>query len=147
MKLLIVIISLISSNHLHAQKWIDYLKIREISCSNNDSISMNQSLENLLKIDATTIKKGLDQYYYDLGMVYYSKVYLFKEKEFIAKAISCFENCFRNDKKKWEAYKNLVIIYCYENNIEMAKKYILLYKKYCKKENWDNQLIQIIERK
>jgi hypothetical protein len=76
---LLFIITGLLSTKLNAQK-NDYLRIRDsltiLSCKQYDSITVQQTLLTLKKIDISNIDSNINRYYRDLGWAYY-RLYLF----------------------------------------------------------------------
>ena len=132
-----------------AQDSIVYSEIRketvEWSCTKFDKNSVNLTLKNLLAVDTLKITKGLWNYYYDLGMTYYMKAGLYEQNEWHYLAISSFKKCIPIDKKSGDAYHNIAFCYYFTGDIKNAKIFLKLYKKYTKKEYWDNDFIERVE--
>lgn len=141
----IIIISLLTA----CKNDIDYDKIRpeiiKFSCQQFSSSTVNSTLKNLLEIDTSRISNGLYSYYYDLGMTYQGKAIVEGQKAYNELAISCYKKCVTIDKNKGDAYHNLCIIYFLNQQHDMAKKYVVPYKKYTEKKSWDTTLIHMVE--
>lgn len=141
---------LIVSSAIYAQGTIDYNKIRNQtvlhSCTITNSDTVELTLKNLLALDTLLIKKGLDNYFYDLGMTYYIKGYMGLQKEYKNLAITTFRKCTIINSKRGDAYYNLSLIYLIEKNYSQAKVMLILYKKHTRKKFWDKDLIDLIEK-
>lgn len=146
----ITVLFLTISSLISAQESIDFLKIRKelvrTSCSEISLDTVELTLKNLLSIDSTKITEGLAQYYYDLGMTYLEKSLIHEQKEFLPQMILNFQNCISVDKKYHNAYLNLSIYYHSVKQYDLAKSYIVNYKKYCKKKYWDKDFIEMLEK-
>lgn len=138
------------SSLISAQESIDYLKIRNelvrTSCTEISLDTVELTLKNLLSIDSTKITEGLAHFYYDLGMTYLEKSLIHEQKEFLPQMILNFQNCISVDKKYHNAYLNLSIYYHSKEQYDLAKSYIVNYKKYCKKKYWDKEYIEMLEK-
>lgn len=96
-----------------AQQSIDYLaeqsKNVRYSCEISNPDSVDASIQNLLGIDPSQISNGLYDYYFDLGMAYYTKSFMFKHVEYKPDAYDCFLKCIQIDQTRGDAYHNLQI--------------------------------------
>lgn len=146
--ILLLPIALLVWNIGHAQQKVNYLEIRKdlvkSTCTTTDAEINKQDLANLLAIDTTIIGSGLSQYYYDLGMLYYS-IFGLSEGQFHPQAYVCMKRCVELDKKNGNAYLNLSIMYYFEKNIFLAKEYAQLHKKYTRKRDRDHFHLKHIE--
>jgi len=95
-----------------AQQSIDYLaeqsKNVRYSCEISNPDSVDASIQNLLGIDPSQISNGLYDYYFDLGMAYYTKSFMFKQVEYKPDAYDCFLKCIQIDQTRGDAYHNLL---------------------------------------
>lgn len=136
---------------VNSQETIDYIKIKKsingISCMNANQTNVDSTFANLLKLDTNKIKNGLEEYYYDLAMMYFFKVAYCEEKleEFGNEAIKYNIRCINLNKKNSAAYNNLALVYLHKNQNDKAKEILILYKKYTKRKYWDKSLIEQIE--
>lgn len=157
----ITFLLLINSFFLFSQKEIDYNKIVDSvcrkKCGESKMEDIDYSIEHLTSLDVTQITKGLDLYYYDLGMNYYLKAVKSQGvEEDYSLAISAFNNAIQADEKRsnkqhksiiGSAHNNLAVIYFFEKKYDLAKTNLVLYKKYTNKKYWDRALINKIEAK
>ncbi|MEI6695336.1 MAG: hypothetical protein WCO13_04645 [Bacteroidota bacterium] len=69
---------------VNSQETIDYIKIKKningVSCMNVNQTNVDSTFAHLLKLDTNKIKNGLEEYYYDLAMMYDFKGAYYKEK-------------------------------------------------------------------
>ncbi len=148
--ILILPIALLVWNIGHAQQKVNYIEIRKdlvkSTCTTTDAEINKQDLANLLALDITNISKGLSEYYYDLGMLYYA-CFGNKEGQIHLHAYACMKRCVELDKKNGSAYLNLSIMYYFDKNMPLAKEYALLHKKYTRKKYRDNEFLSRIEQK
>jgi hypothetical protein len=109
--------------------------------------NVDSTFANLLKLDTNKIKNGLEEYYYDLAMMYLFKGAFYEEKidEFGNEAIKYNIRCINLNKRNSAAYNNLAIAYLQKNQNDKAKEILILYKKYTKRKYWDKSLIKQIE--
>ena len=140
---------LIFQSTLSAQKTIDYTelskKVIHVGCTQTNIDSVDLTLKELLEIDSTQISKGLYDYYFDLGSVYYMKSFMHKQKEFHDHVYYCNYKCISIDNKKGDAYHEIAVIAYMDKKYALATTSIRLYKKYTEKEYWDKDLISFIE--
>jgi lipoprotein NlpI len=146
--LTIITLSLLFINSALAQQKIDYLEVRKdlvkSTCTTTDAEIYKQDLANLLALDTATINKGLSEYFYDLGMLYYAH-FGNNEGKFHPEAFACMKRCVELDKKNGSAYLNLSIMYYFTKNIPLAKEYAQFHKKYTRKKYRDNDFLARIE--
>jgi tetratricopeptide (TPR) repeat protein len=148
--ILILFIVLIGIN-VKSQETIDYIKLKKdiygVSCMNVNKTNVDSTLVNLLKIDTTRITKGLEEYYYDLALMYNFKGVYYKEKRisYFTEAIKYNLRCINLNKKNTAAYNNLALLYLDTKQIDKAKEILNLYKKYTRHKYWDKTLIKQIE--
>jgi len=132
----------------HGQQTFNYLEIRKdlvkSTCTTNDVEINKQDLANLMALDTSTIGKGLSEYYYDLGMLYYN-TFGFEEGKFHPEAFTCMRRCVELDKKNGAAYLNLSIMFYFEKDIAKAKEYADLHKKHTRKKYRDNDYLVRID--
>lgn len=137
--------------NIYSQETIDYIKLKKdiygVSCMNVNKTNVDSTLVNLLKIDTASITKGLEEYYYDLALMYNFKGVYYKEKRVIyfTEAINYNLRCIHLNKKNTAAYNNLALIYIDTKQIDKAKETLSLYKKYTRHKYWDKSLIKQIE--
>ncbi len=136
---------------VNSQETIDYIKIKKningVSCMNVNQTNVDSTFVNLLKLDTNKIKNGLEEYYYDLAMMYDFKGAYYKEKrnEYRNEAIKYNIRCLNLNKKNSGAYNNLALVYMDMKQNDKAKEILILYKKYTKRKYWDMSLIKQIE--
>lgn len=133
----------------NAQDHINYLSLKQsqkvYSCTKHDIESVNITIRNLQSLDTSAIVIGLSDYFYDLGMAYFIKEGLIKQKGSYEQAIIHFERSLQLDKKRGAAYNNLAIIYYFRDEFDKAKTQIKLYKKFTPKKYRDKEIIDLIE--
>lgn len=132
-----------------AQQSIDYLaeqsKNVRYSCEISNPDSVDASIQNLLGIDPSQISNGLYDYYFDLGMTYYTKSFMFKQVEYKTDAYDCFLKCIQIDQTRGDAYHNLLIMYYFDKQIGKAKALLGPYKRYAPLRYRDRKLIRRIK--
>jgi tetratricopeptide (TPR) repeat protein len=119
---------------------------KHFKCDDTNLDSVNLTLEHLLAIDTLTLASGLDDYYYDLGMTYYVKSEMHQQAEYRDLAIAAFNDCVKVNQERGSAYYNLSLMYALHHQLDEAKLYLDLYKKYTKKKYWDKGFIARIEK-
>lgn len=132
-----------------AQQSIDHLaeqsKNVRYSCEISNPDSVDASIQNLLRIDPSQISNGLYDYYFDLGMAYYTKSFMFKQVEYKPNAYDCFLKCVQIDQTRGDAYHNLLVMYYIDKQIDKAKALLDPYKRYAPLRYRDRKLIRRIK--
>ena len=150
-KIIFFLVFIVIMLKVNSQETIDYIKIKKsingISCMNVNQTNVDSTFANLLKLDTNKIKNGLEEYYYDLAMMYNFKGAYHKEKreEYRNEAIKYNIRCLNLNKKNSGAYNNLALVYLDKKQNDKAKEILILYKKYTKRKYWDMSLIKQIE--
>ncbi len=131
----------LSSISLQGQTKINYRKDRDkiilTSCGKSSPELTAHNIKALEAIHPGLISKGLYQYYYDLGMSYFTGSIAQNPPKDFANAIMCFKECIRLKKKVGNSYYNLAIIYNSQKQYSNAYECLLNYKMYERKKNWD----------
>lgn len=148
-RLLLTFFTCIIILYSHAQDKINYTQIRKstihYSCTENNIDSINLTLNQLLKIESTNISSGKDEYYYDIGLIYYIKSIIEKKPELLTASIKNFNNAILINPKNGSSYLNLSLVYYFQKKFSLANENLKKYKKYTKKKYWDRSTIKVIE--
>lgn len=130
MKFYIILFFIALSNSVNAQI-TDYKEYRKtqvkLTCTPQDSVTVDKKLKELLLLDTNQFKTNLDWYYQDLGMAYY-KSYMKSNNDsnLLEKSIIAY---LKQKELSSNDYWNISFQYFLLNDCQNAEKFLALYKK------------------